>query len=126
MDGSRWIRLLTPTFTRFIYNSLLWAVMRNMVYETTRSSIRDPITHIFFSTANIWEIPAFSNKSTYPGKAIVRCLSALALGQETETSETNSAKSSFVKLERMDESLGPVWSQAKNKQNAYEIDMMEF
>ncbi|GFR21105.1 CCHC-type domain-containing protein [Trichonephila clavata] len=39
-------------------------------------------------------------------------LSALALGQETETSETNSAKS-FVKLQRMDESLGPVWSQAK-------------
>ncbi|GFQ66374.1 CCHC-type domain-containing protein [Trichonephila clavata] len=49
-------------------------------------------------------------------------LSTLALGQETETSETNSAKSSFVKLQRMDESLGPVWSQAKNKQNAYEID----
>ncbi|GFQ84066.1 CCHC-type domain-containing protein [Trichonephila clavata] len=46
-------------------------------------------------------------------------LSALALGQETETSETNSAKSSFVKLQRMDESLGPVWSQAKNKQDAY-------
>ncbi|GFR08144.1 transposon Ty3-I Gag-Pol polyprotein [Trichonephila clavata] len=49
-------------------------------------------------------------------------LSTLALGQETETSETNLAKSSFVKLQRMDESLGPVWSQAKNKQNAYEID----
>ncbi|GFQ80299.1 hypothetical protein TNCT_30041 [Trichonephila clavata] len=49
-------------------------------------------------------------------------LSALALGQETDTSETNSAKSSFVKLQRMDESLGPVWSQAKNKQNAYKID----
>ncbi|GFQ71694.1 retrovirus-related Pol polyprotein from transposon 297 [Trichonephila clavata] len=49
-------------------------------------------------------------------------LSALALGQETETSETYSAKSSFVKLLRMDESLGPVWSQAKNKQDAYEID----
>ncbi|GFR13194.1 retrovirus-related Pol polyprotein from transposon 297, partial [Trichonephila clavata] len=49
-------------------------------------------------------------------------LSTLALGQETETSEANSAKSSFVKLQRMDESLGPVWSQAKNKQNAYEID----
>ncbi|GFQ72339.1 hypothetical protein TNCT_380531 [Trichonephila clavata] len=44
-------------------------------------------------------------------------LSALALGQEK--SETNSAKSSFVKLQRIDESLGPVWSQAKNKQNAY-------
>ncbi|GFR03748.1 hypothetical protein TNCT_424851 [Trichonephila clavata] len=53
-------------------------------------------------------------------------LSTLALGQETETSETNSVKSSFVKLQRMDESLGPVWSQAKDKQNAYEIDMMEF
>ncbi|GFQ68273.1 transposon Ty3-I Gag-Pol polyprotein [Trichonephila clavata] len=49
-------------------------------------------------------------------------LSTLALGQETETSETNLAKSSFVKLQRMDESLGPFWSQAKNKQNAYEID----
>ncbi|GFQ93958.1 retrovirus-related Pol polyprotein from transposon 297, partial [Trichonephila clavata] len=49
-------------------------------------------------------------------------LSALALRQETETSETNSAKSSFVKLQRMEESLGPVFSQAKNKQNAYEID----
>ncbi|GFQ82182.1 retrovirus-related Pol polyprotein from transposon gypsy [Trichonephila clavata] len=49
-------------------------------------------------------------------------LSTLALGQETETSETNLAKFSFVKLQRMDESLGPVWSQAKNKQNAYEID----
>ncbi|GFR26053.1 CCHC-type domain-containing protein [Trichonephila clavata] len=46
-------------------------------------------------------------------------LSALALGQETETLETNSAKSSFVKLQRMDESLRPVWSQAKNKQNAF-------
>ncbi|GFQ79693.1 hypothetical protein TNCT_382771 [Trichonephila clavata] len=46
----------------------------------------------------------------------------LSIGQETETSEANSAKSSSVKLQRMDESLGPVWSQAKNKQNAYEID----
>ncbi|GFR07899.1 transposon Ty3-I Gag-Pol polyprotein [Trichonephila clavata] len=49
-------------------------------------------------------------------------LSTSALGQEAETSETNLAKSSFVKLQRMDESLGPVWSEAKNKQNAYEID----
>ncbi|GFR31157.1 hypothetical protein TNCT_628321 [Trichonephila clavata] len=48
--------------------------------------------------------------------------SDLALGQETETSEINSAKSSFVKLQRMDESLRPVWSQAKNKENAYEIN----
>ncbi|GFR22675.1 transposon Ty3-I Gag-Pol polyprotein [Trichonephila clavata] len=46
-------------------------------------------------------------------------LSALALGQETETSETNSVKSSFVKLQRMDKSLGPVWTQATNKQDAY-------
>ncbi|GFQ93873.1 CCHC-type domain-containing protein [Trichonephila clavata] len=52
-------------------------------------------------------------------------LSALALGQETEISETNSAKSSFVKLQRMDESLGPVWSQAKNKQMRTKL-MMEF
>ncbi|GFR29892.1 hypothetical protein TNCT_621871 [Trichonephila clavata] len=46
-------------------------------------------------------------------------LSAFALGQETETSEPNTVKSSFVKFQRMVESLGPVWSQAKNKQNAY-------
>ncbi|GFX09986.1 retrovirus-related Pol polyprotein from transposon 297 [Trichonephila clavipes] len=32
------------------------------------------------------------------------------------------AKSSFVKLQRMDESLGPVWSQAENKQNVYDIN----
>ncbi|GFW48150.1 retrovirus-related Pol polyprotein from transposon 297 [Trichonephila clavipes] len=49
-------------------------------------------------------------------------LSALALGQETDTSETNGAKSSFVKLQRMDESLRSVWGQAENKQNAYDID----
>ncbi|GFV50761.1 retrovirus-related Pol polyprotein from transposon 412 [Trichonephila clavipes] len=49
-------------------------------------------------------------------------LSALALGQETDTSETNVAKSSFVKLQRMDESLRSVWGQAENKQNAYDID----
>ncbi|GFX98926.1 transposon Ty3-I Gag-Pol polyprotein [Trichonephila clavipes] len=49
-------------------------------------------------------------------------LSALALGQETDTSETNVAKSSFVKLQRTDESLRSVWSQAENKQNAYDID----
>ncbi|GFV08359.1 hypothetical protein TNCV_327931 [Trichonephila clavipes] len=49
-------------------------------------------------------------------------LSALALGQETDTSETNAAKSSFVKLQRMDESLRSVWGQAENKQNAYDID----
>ncbi|GFS51711.1 CCHC-type domain-containing protein [Trichonephila inaurata madagascariensis] len=49
-------------------------------------------------------------------------LSALALEQEVDTSETNVAKSSFVKLQKMDESLGSVWSQAENKQNAYDID----
>ncbi|GFX71141.1 hypothetical protein TNCV_3649061 [Trichonephila clavipes] len=49
-------------------------------------------------------------------------LSALALGQETDTSETNVAKSSFVKLQRMDESLRSVWGQAENKQNACDID----
>ncbi|GFX35426.1 retrovirus-related Pol polyprotein from transposon opus [Trichonephila clavipes] len=49
-------------------------------------------------------------------------LSALPLGQETDTSETNVAKSSFVKLQRMDESLRSVWGQAENKQNAYDID----
>ncbi|GFR28749.1 hypothetical protein TNCT_119541 [Trichonephila clavata] len=53
-------------------------------------------------------------------------LSVLDLRQETETSETHLAKSYFVKLQRKDESLGPVWSQVKDKQNAYEIDMMEF
>ncbi|GFS56636.1 integrase catalytic domain-containing protein [Trichonephila clavipes] len=49
-------------------------------------------------------------------------LSSLALGQETDTSEANVAKSSFVKLQRIDESLRSVWSQAENKQNAYDID----
>ncbi|GFU85830.1 hypothetical protein TNCV_2036611 [Trichonephila clavipes] len=49
-------------------------------------------------------------------------LSALALGQETDTSETNVAESSFIKLQRMDESLRSVWGQAENKQNAYDID----
>ncbi|GFX55062.1 retrovirus-related Pol polyprotein from transposon 412 [Trichonephila clavipes] len=38
------------------------------------------------------------------------------------TSETNEAKSSFVKLQRMDESLRSVWGQAENKQSAYDID----
>ncbi|GFR16616.1 hypothetical protein TNCT_656901 [Trichonephila clavata] len=87
-------RLLIPTVTRFIYNSLHWAVMRNMVYETTGASIRDLVAHILFTISNIWEIPPFSNKSTYPGKAVVSTLpkmplSALALEQETEISETN-------------------------------------
>ncbi|GFR31135.1 retrovirus-related Pol polyprotein from transposon 412 [Trichonephila clavata] len=49
-------------------------------------------------------------------------LSALSLGKETEASETNSARSSFAKLQRIYESLEPVWSQAKNKENAYEIN----
>ncbi|GFU24239.1 hypothetical protein TNCV_3395641 [Trichonephila clavipes] len=52
-------------------------------------------------------------------------LSALALGQETDTSETNVAKPFFVKLQRMDESLRSVWGQAENK-NMRTIWMMEF
>ncbi|GFY67814.1 CCHC-type domain-containing protein [Trichonephila inaurata madagascariensis] len=69
----------------------------------------------------------FENQRDFEGTKDIQLereekLSALALGQEIDTSETNVAKSSFINLQRMDESLGSVWSQAENKQNAYDID----
>ncbi|GFX71961.1 transposon Ty3-I Gag-Pol polyprotein [Trichonephila clavipes] len=50
-------------------------------------------------------------------------LSALVLGQETDTHIENKCGeiTSFVKLQRMDKSLRSVWGQAENKQNEYDI-----
>ncbi|GFQ91147.1 hypothetical protein TNCT_410731 [Trichonephila clavata] len=52
-------------------------------------------------------------------------LSTLALGQETETSETNLAKSSFVKLQRMDESLDQSGARLRTNKMRTKL-MMEF